>query len=146
MPWKPGESGNPAGRPRGAKGLVPETIKRALLESFKNKGGAAYLEKLADERPDLYVSLLAKVLPAEIRADLGGDIPTLVIRNYTGRSIPGLPDEGVIDAEAEERQDPDPPELPTPRRLVVENPADETPTPETPREPEPETAWRMPLS
>ena len=58
------------GRKRGSKNKTTVLIKEAIEESFANVGGAAYLTKMALEEPKAYLTLLAKILPAKIEADI----------------------------------------------------------------------------
>jgi hypothetical protein len=62
-PGNPGGSGRPAGSPNKVTGA----LKEALLESFENRGGVTWLMALTD---DLYVHLLAKIIPCQVAADL----------------------------------------------------------------------------
>jgi hypothetical protein len=66
-----GEKHPNAGRPKGAKNVMTRALKDAILraaaESKHSKGGglAGYLTNIADTRPDLFVRLLAKLLPLQ---------------------------------------------------------------------------------
>ena len=68
-----GEKHPNAGRPKGAKNVMTRVLKDAILlaaeESKHSNGGgvAGYLTYIADERPDLFVKLLAKLLPLQER-------------------------------------------------------------------------------
>src|SRR5476649_2231164 len=62
-----GEKHPNAGRPKGSKNVMTRVLKDAILraaaKSKHAKGGglAGYLKYIADERPDLFVRLLAKL-------------------------------------------------------------------------------------
>ncbi len=71
MPWKPGESGNPLGRPKGAQNKFSE-IKRAFSEVFERLGGAEGLLEWIAEQPrhkgDFY-KLLAGMMPRDLNLE-----------------------------------------------------------------------------
>ncbi len=79
-----GERTEGSGRQTGSRNKVTLQIKEALLQSFKNVGGIKYLERLAREEPRAYASLLARIIPAELHAEISGGATVVVLRNYTG--------------------------------------------------------------
>lgn len=64
-PWKPGQSGNPAGRPKGARAKLGEAFIDALLDDW-NKNGVQAIIKMRDEKAGDYVKVIASILPKEI--------------------------------------------------------------------------------
>ena len=68
--WKPGVSPNPNGRPKGARSKLDEKFVRALYEDFK-KGGVKAIAKCREDKPDVYLGVIAKILPKQI--DIKGD-------------------------------------------------------------------------
>jgi hypothetical protein len=58
------------GRRRGSKNKTTVLLKEAIEESFANVGGAEYLTQMALLEPKSYLTLLAKILPAKIEADI----------------------------------------------------------------------------
>jgi hypothetical protein len=69
--------GRPAGRPKtgGAKKGSVKTNTKAVKDAirevfFDDLGGKAYLRKIAKKDEALFVSLLAKLIPQEVRAEL----------------------------------------------------------------------------
>ncbi|MHC4378725.1 MAG: hypothetical protein ACYS26_19155, partial [Planctomycetota bacterium] len=58
------------GRRKGSKNKTTVLLKEAIEESFANVGGAEYLTAMAVQEPKAYLTLLAKILPAKIEADI----------------------------------------------------------------------------
>ena len=58
------------GRRKGSKNKTTVLLKEAIEESFANVGGAEYLTQMALLEPKAYLTLLAKILPAKIEADI----------------------------------------------------------------------------
>lgn len=64
-PWQPGQSGNPAGRPKGSRNKLAEDFFKALADDF-TKHGVAAIEKMRTERPNEYAKMVASLMPKEI--------------------------------------------------------------------------------
>jgi hypothetical protein len=62
--WKPGQSGNPAGRPRGSRNAVGEHLIRAIYQDFVQHGSVV-IARVREERPHEYLKLVAGLLPKE---------------------------------------------------------------------------------
>jgi hypothetical protein len=56
------------GRPKGAVNKVTADVKAMILEALHGAGGAAYLQRQADESPAAFLSLVGKVLPLDVKA------------------------------------------------------------------------------
>lgn len=67
IPFKPGQSGNPAGRPKGARSKLGEAFLDALLTDFATHGVKA-IQDMRDKSPADYVKVVASILPKEIDA------------------------------------------------------------------------------
>ena len=65
IPWKPGQSGNPAGKPKGSRNKLGEDFVHALQESFKAHGRET-LEIVRVEDPSTYVRVIASLLPKQL--------------------------------------------------------------------------------
>lgn len=63
--FKPGQSGNPAGRPKGARSKLGEAFLKEMLADF-TEHGAAVIKAVRDEKPDQYLKVVASILPKEI--------------------------------------------------------------------------------
>jgi len=72
-----GEKHPNAGRPKGAKNVMTRVLKEAIVlaaeesQHAKDNGGGlvGYLTYIADERPDLFVKLLTRLLPRQKQPD-----------------------------------------------------------------------------
>ena len=60
------------GRKKGTPNKTTAQVKDAILKAFDQAGGAKYLLKVSEDDPRTFCTLLAKVLPAEIKAELTG--------------------------------------------------------------------------
>jgi hypothetical protein len=67
-PFEPGESGNPAGRPKGSRNKLSEEFLRALADDFETNG-AAVIEQVRTERPHDYLKVCASVLPKRLESE-----------------------------------------------------------------------------
>lgn len=65
VPFKPGQSGNPAGRPKGARAKLGEAFIDALLDDW-NKNGIDAITKMRAEKAADYVKVIASILPKEL--------------------------------------------------------------------------------
>jgi Family of unknown function (DUF5681) len=66
-PWlfNPGQSGNPAGKPRGSRNKLAEAALRELCADFEGNGMTAIV-RCREERPDIYLRIVAlSLLPKQ---------------------------------------------------------------------------------
>jgi hypothetical protein len=63
-PWKPGESGNPNGRPKGSRHKLQEDFLSDVLAAWEAKGAQAIDEMIAD-KPGDFVKMVAGLMPKE---------------------------------------------------------------------------------
>lgn len=68
--FKPGASGNPSGRPKGAQNKVTGSMREMFSEALERLGGVAYLVKFGKEKPELFIGMLARMLPREFKAEI----------------------------------------------------------------------------
>ena len=67
-PWKPGQSGNPAGRPKSARSVLQESFFKALASDFE-KHGVKAIVAMRDEKPAEYVKAVAGLMSKELSTD-----------------------------------------------------------------------------
>jgi Family of unknown function (DUF5681) len=65
IPWKPGQSGNPKGRPKGSRNKLSEDFVYDLHESWKTLGKAAIMT-VAWTDPSTYLRVVASLVPKDI--------------------------------------------------------------------------------
>ena len=63
--FKPGQSGNPKGRPRGARSRLGERFIEALASDFEEHGEAV-IERVRARDPVAYVKVISGILPREV--------------------------------------------------------------------------------
>jgi hypothetical protein len=73
IPWKPGRSGNPRGRPKGSRNKLSEDFLADLHESWLVLGKAA-LVTAAWTDPVAYVRVVASLVPREFEATVTPDL------------------------------------------------------------------------
>jgi hypothetical protein len=68
--WKPGESGNPKGRPPGIENKLTQSVKAAFQAAFDNLGGADGLADWAQENKTDFYKLYARLIPVDVNAEV----------------------------------------------------------------------------
>lgn len=72
-PYQPGQSGNPNGRPVGARSKITEKFLLELQNYFE-KEGPGLLERAGQESPAALVAVYAKLLPKETHLSVSGGV------------------------------------------------------------------------
>jgi Family of unknown function (DUF5681) len=68
-PFKPGQSGNPKGRPKGARNRLGTQFLEALEADF-NEFGAQAIALVREKKPEIYMRVVADLLPKEANINL----------------------------------------------------------------------------
>jgi Family of unknown function (DUF5681) len=63
--WGPGQSGNPAGRPKGSKNKLAESFIADLFDDWQQRGPDV-IKRVAEERPHEYLKIIAHLLPKDV--------------------------------------------------------------------------------
>lgn len=104
-PFKPGESGNPKGRPKGSRNKLGEAFLEAMHADFEEHGVLA-IARVRTEKPDAYLKVIASILPRDLNVnvnnmdDLSDDELVERLRALESVVRPFLDAEGVRDAPA----------------------------------------------
>ena len=69
--WQPGQSGNPAGRPKSARSRLSEAFLKALADDFEANGMEAIIAG-RDKDPNAYVRTVAALMPKVVEGSEDG--------------------------------------------------------------------------
>jgi hypothetical protein len=72
--WGAGESGNPAGRPIGARGRFSQRFVADLTVAWE-KHGADALDRMAKDYPDRFVGVCAHLIPKDVSVSVTAAMP-----------------------------------------------------------------------
>ena len=75
LKWKPGQSGNPAGRPKGARSILTEDFFRDVQKAWADKGPEV-LEDMMREKPADFAKMIASLQSKEITGEDGAALFT----------------------------------------------------------------------
>src|SRR5262245_38289096 len=66
--FRPGQSGNPTGRPKGSRNKVTENLLEALASDFEVHGKEV-IERVRGERPHEYLKIVASLVPKQMEIE-----------------------------------------------------------------------------
>ena len=72
-PWKPGQTGNPNGRPTGARQKLTDSFIRDLSAHYAQHG-AEVICRVAEQDPVAYMNIVARFIPKETEITINGGI------------------------------------------------------------------------
>ena len=98
--WKPGQSGNPMGRPKGSKNKISEKFLENLQDNWE-KHGIGALEKAAENDPMQYVKMVASLVPRELKQETSINISFIEALKQINQSETELLNEPVFDGSYE---------------------------------------------
>jgi hypothetical protein len=75
QPWKPGQSGNPAGRPKGSRNKFSEEFINDFYADWL-AGGADAIRRTREERPSDYLKVAVAILPKQVKVEHGFETMT----------------------------------------------------------------------
>ena len=75
---RPPAAGN--GRKKGTPNKATKALKDAILNAFEKVGGEDYLVLVANDDPKTFCTLLGKVLPTTLNANVDGELVVSVTR------------------------------------------------------------------
>ena len=69
MTWVKGQSGNPAGRPRGSRSRLAEAVIEEVMDDFR-KHGAGVVREVRESHPQVYLQIVSRLLPQNVAIEI----------------------------------------------------------------------------
>lgn len=67
------------GRPKGSANKITKDIRLAISQAFDQAGGVDYLVQQAHVNPQAFMTLIGKIVPAEVKAQVEGQLIVKVL-------------------------------------------------------------------
>lgn len=98
--FKPGQSGNPAGRPKGTRNQLTDAFVAIMCADFR-ENGKAVVDKVRSETPEAYLKVVASLVPKQVEVGEAGafaDLPEADLDRYIAEKTKqiALLDQGII--------------------------------------------------
>lgn len=110
--FQPGQSGNPNGRTKGSRNKLGEAFLKALSDDFDEHGASA-IQKTRETKPEVYVKVVASLLPKRIEIKDGAfdnltdeELTALVLAARDALSVARGGGSGAGEAEGDESASP----------------------------------------
>lgn len=77
------------GRQKGTPNKLTSDLRAMVLGALEDAGGRGYLAKQAEENPIAFLALVSKLLPRDIKAELGGTVTLsdIIRESYKPRGV-----------------------------------------------------------
>ena len=68
------------GRPKGAQNKTTAAIKDMITQALDRSGGVEYLMEQAQSNPSAFLTLVGKVIPLQVNAEIEGNLKTTITK------------------------------------------------------------------
>lgn len=92
--FKPGQTGNPAGRPKGSRNKLSESVIRDLLADWEVAGPSA-IQACRLEDPAAYVRIVASLIPKELQLKQGDHELDAILDQLTDEQLAIIANNGI---------------------------------------------------